>query len=295
MKTNRIALFLTACLAFACGSAEDLDAPDLVTAGDEIDLGTAPSRQVPNSYDSEFGMLEQKLSVNSSKYCITTGASHPTCRSDGSAGQVCLCPTSKTIEYCYSNAGGAWSNQEITDTEFAQGNIAGDFTGFTFVRTAVGNQTNCANSAIVNQIRKGTCSGSVTSDNIDSFVCYTPREIPGAPGNLTETLPGSWRKMQGGVIVVDFNKLGSRTSPTVGDQPFQSVRQSGITHALAQAAGFGEDTTVVNATLHTSRKGANAEVLKTTATSQEKCFAASVNPGGGGGGGFLSFNATTCP
>lgn len=264
-------LYLTlAAFALACGGAEDQDAQGVDQDGDEIDLGT----------------IEEPLSVHSSKYGISTASSHLTCRSDGPAGQACLVPVSKTIQYCYSDAGGAWTGSEVTSLDSVGGLIAGDFPSFGFAKVLI-SQTSCKNAGLINKIQKGTCSGGSTSGTIEAFVCY----VPSQGTLLTESLPGTWRQMTGGTITVDLADLTA-----VGDDTFKSLRNFGITHSLAAAAGFGNDSTVSDITIHTSRSSIPRVVGAVGgSTSQEQCFALSVNTGGGGGGGFMSFDAAICP
>jgi hypothetical protein len=274
MKTIIIAIAL---LAFGCGGYED-----------QANGGT-------DQYvdDGSIGTAELPLSVNSSKYGVSTASSRITCRSDGPSGQSCLVPTSKTIQYCYSNAGGTWSAAEITQAQnFGAGNLQ-SLNSFTFSRQFAGQQSeqnNCANAGLMTKLIKGTCSGGSTSANIEAFVCWTPANT----ASLTESLPGSWSKQQGGTIVVDLADINAHADSAC-------VEGHGIKHMLAAVAGIGNDTTVPDAfgTLITTRAVSpttfSGTCVHSQFTSQEQCFAASVNTGGGGGGGFMAFNGTTCP
>lgn len=271
MNLNHIALCLL-CL-FGCGGVPE----DLSDDG------------------AELGTVEEPLSVNSSKYGVSTANSRITCRSDGPSGQACLVPTSKTIQYCYSNGGGTWTAGEITTAQnFGAGNIAALQT-FAFSRQFAGQQSeqnNCANAGLVTKLVKGTCSGGSTGGNIENFVCWSPANVSA----LSESLPGSWSKQQGGTITVDLADISARGGANSG-----CLEGHGIKHMLAAAAGFGNDTSIVDSlgALITTRTVDPIVSLGVCAhanfTSQEQCFANSVNPGGGGGGGFMAFNGTTCP
>lgn len=265
--------------------------------------GGAPEDFEGGTNDGEIGTAEEPLSVNSSKYGISTASSHITCRSDGSTGQDCLVPTSKTIQYCLSNAGGTWSDAELNNVRPVITNPNFVLQSFTFQEVNVGQQTNCKNNGAALKIQKGTCSGGSTAGNVEAFVCYAPAIVAGAAGQLTESLPGQWRKMLGGTVTVDTADIAARTAAHADGN---CVQGHGLRHSLAASAGIGQDTTQADTfgTLVTSRQIeptffdggplVGKSCVHTSFTSQEQCFANSVNPGGGGGGGFMAFNSTVC-
>jgi hypothetical protein len=240
----------------------------------------------------ELADVEAALSVNSSKYGISTAVSHLTCRSDGPTGQDCLVPRSKTIQYCYSNGGGSWTASEISAIEnYGVGTLAGDFPGFTFGRGHIGDQTACrTGSGLFNKITKGGCSGGSTGSNVENFVCYQPAIQLSLP-DLTESLPGRWRYQEGGFITAD---LGAITESNC-------VLGHGVSKALANAAGFGSDSSVADSLgqLHTTRAIAPKSWCQfgtctcghAQSSAQEQCFAASV---ASVSNGVMTFNATTC-
>lgn len=268
---------LALALVLGCGAADEDNFDG--GANDEVALGT----------------VKEPLSVNSSKYGVSTANSRITCRSDGPIGQGCLVPTSKTIQYCYSNGGGTWTAAEITTAQnFGAGNIQ-TLQTFAFSRQFAGQQSeqnNCANAGLVTKLVKGTCSGGSTGGNIENFVCWSPANVSA----LTESLPGSWSKQQGGTITVDLADIAARGGTLAG-----CLEGHGIKHMLAAVAGFGNDTSIVDSfgALITTRTVDPMSQFGNCAhagfSSQEQCFAQSVNPGGGGGGGFMAFNGTTCP
>lgn len=286
MKSNIIALsvcWLVSAFAFGCG-----DSAEWAEQGEGADL-----------VELELAEIEQPIAANSSKAGISTASSHQTCRSDGPAGQDCLVPAQKTIVYCYSNAGGTWSDSEISNLEgFGVGAIAGDFPGFNFSRLYTNSQqSSCANDGTVNKVRKGTCPGGSTGSNVENFVCYSPTVTGSA---LTESLPGTWRKMLGGTITVDLSDINLFDVPgTTDEAPGRNcLRAFGLSHSLAAAAGFGSDSSITDqlSQLHTTRRVNPVWVSglgcqHQSASSQEQCFALAYSTGGGN---TMSFNTAVC-
>lgn len=164
-------------LALACGAAEEQDTPDLDTAGDEIELGTA----------------EQALKVGTGSG-FSSASSHLACTFPGGSGQDCRInvPNTLTIGYCFSGLSTTEKNELKVGI-----NIVDAGSNWTFTETS---------APCPLFIQKGAVSGSTT--RIDHYVSFSPG---GTITNLTSPagaghLNGTWKAFTSGSAVVDADK-----------------------------------------------------------------------------------------
>jgi len=293
MNTNRITLLIcaaVAALAFGCGQAEDQDTPDLDTAGDEIELGTA----------------EQPLNAQGPNWGISTAASHNACNTT-STGQVCsVLGHAAAVKYCYGNGVVDSDVAGFDSSVFARLNSGQS--KFQFSRqfasgSPAQNRANCEAASVVNAELKirgnSTCTGSASGTSVTNFACL-------ALGTLTllgesPATPGTWNKHSQGGITIDYTDLGTLVS-SLGVTPAQAqcVKLHGLMHSAEAYVGIGGQATSVN--LISSSNDINPKTVSTlidatgcnylNLSSREQCEANSFNTTNPS---LWGFSSTVCP
>lgn len=241
-----------------------------------------------NDSDSEeFGTAEQEITAASSPsfgYGATTGSSHAACNTT-STGQACLVPDSKTLRWCV-NTTGLTSTQagSIRSMAAQAANLVSPGTGWTFVNLTPGpNCFNDTNADVeINAANTGLCSGT-TGDTMDPYVCVNPT----IDFQLSESLPGNYNVMDGGIVHVDLADLHTKAAAmALSDNVFM---RRGIAHTFAILMGVGSRSDLGKASQITLRQLFPIVTIGNL-TAGEQCRANAYVPGGT----TFAYN-TSCP
>lgn len=151
-----------ALLAIACGAAEDQDAPDLDTAGDEIDVGTT---------GSDIGTAEEAISIGTGGNGFEVAARGLACAQPGIAGQNCFMSAvqSGTVNYCFNSASPVLT--AAAKTGIREGIAAVDPAAHNWTFHEVASGSTCKLEF------RGTLSdptGPTLASNIDDFATWSP-------------------------------------------------------------------------------------------------------------------------
>lgn len=241
-------------LALACGAAEEQDTPDLDTAGDEIELGTA----------------EQAINIGTGGHGFSTASSRMACGQPGPSGQACFIPgvVSVNVKYCFNNpAGSPFTATEMTDIKFGINMVNSDLSAWNYTEVPF-TDPNCVLIFAVGGLGSGT-------SNIDNYMAF----LPLSSGQVSLTSPagtghvnGSWTSFLKAQVTVDTAKIAG-----LGASMAPLVRGHLGAHSAAHYVGLGAQTSGSYG-VSPSRRNVNlAGYLINGLTAGEKCRANSLN------------------
>lgn len=200
--------------------------------------------------DADFGEVEQGMVAQATPtltYGINTSSTRGNCNRT-STGQSCLVPEAKVMRWCVSNgtapvdlAAVAKIARVAAAASLSISNAMTKF-GWSFTHLAddsPGSPEACANhsnrTVMISLGSTGLC-GSATGSNIESYVCYNPTVGP----LVTESLPGSYRTMTGGVVIVDYDDVVAKAAGSATDT--DKLLYHGMGHSLIGLIGIGSQT-----------------------------------------------------
>ena len=208
--------------------------------------------------DAEFGEVEQGMVAQATptlSYGIRNSSDRSNCDRT-TAGQSCLVPTSKHIKWCVSDGTGQQSMDGTTaariarvstETQRAINNAMTKF-GWAFTHFADDSQgaiDACYNALIAGTVNvqvslatSGLCSGSGGA-NIEQYICYNPT----VGSTVTESLPGTYKTMSGGIVLVDFDDIIAKVTTTASTD---KVLYHGMGHSFEGLIGLGSQTAASN-------------------------------------------------
>lgn len=237
-------------LALGCSEAEDQDAPDLDTAGDEIDVGAT---------GGDVGTVEEAISIGTN-YGFTNASTHLACATPGTSGQNCFITGSvgADVKYCFgSGFTTAQKTQMKAGISAVDSLIALNFTEVFTLLGVADCEMEIDNLAV----------DTNTTRLMDHYTTFSPQFLTTlASGAGVSHVNGTWRSFAAAQCNVAGQKLDANFTQLDKDSAYQQIGG----HLAGMMAGLGVTTPLSTSFM---RRSINVSVLSNTLTSGEVCRA----------------------